>query len=169
MGFNTYKFSKQNLEMIERTDNLTNQILEKIESNLIKEYLLEQKRNFGVNKIGGRIRKNRELIEIFKNNSNNYFVKMTENQRSFMKVFIDSVIKCKNNRIDFVVLGKNFGSQSKLVDPSFITINNVNKNLVEFFENFNFLKEIDIYFHELVKFDGYFLEVHEKYSKIIKR
>ena len=169
MGFNTYKFSKQNLEIIERTDNLTNHILEKIESNLIKEYLLEQKRNFGVNKIGGRIRKNKELIEIFKNNSNNYFVKMTENQRSFMKVFIDSVIKCENNRIDFVVLGKNFGSQSKLVDSSFITINNVNKILVEFFDNFNFLKEIDIYFHELVKFDGYYLEVNEKYSKIIKK
>ena len=168
MSFKTYKLSKNELLPITLKLDTTQKILKKIERIIIDEYLKEQKTNFGVNKIGNRIRKNKQLSEIFDNRSDYFFVKMTENKRSFMKVFIDAVINCQNKRIDFVVLEKKFGTYSKIVDPSFITIENIQKIINVFFNSFKFSKDIDIYFHELINFDGYRICEEKKYSRIIK-
>lgn len=167
MSFISYKFNTEN-NKIEKLNFVSEKIKEtllKIEKNIIDEYLSEQKRNFGVNKIGGRIRKNKELKIIF--NKNN-FIKMTENKRSFMKVFIDSIINSSNNKINFVILEKNFGTASKIVDGSFITLYNIEDIISNFTNNFKFINKVDIYFHELIKFDGYCIDEHKKYSKIYK-
>ena len=168
MSFKTYKLSKNTLLNIKNKEDSINGILQNIENSIIEEYLKEQTINFGVNKIGDRIRKNKQLTEIFKNDSNNFFVKMTENNRSFMKLFIDAVINCENNRIDFIVLEKQFGTSSKIVDQTFITIDKIQEILIVFFDNFKFLKDIDIYFHELIKFDGYTIHEEKKFSRITK-
>ena len=78
------------------------------------------------------------------------------------------MINYQNERIDFIVLAKNFGIYSKIVDPSFITIDNIKHTLIKFFKNFTFRNQVDIYFHELIKFDGYRISSQAKYSKITK-
>ena len=78
MSFKTYKLSKNELLPITLKLDTTQKILKKIERIIIDEYLKEQKTNFGVNKIGNRIRKNKQLSEIFDNRSDYFFVKMTE-------------------------------------------------------------------------------------------
>ena len=170
MSFTSYKLNLDSFQLnnIQINSNEKNLVLKNIEELFVLEYLNEQEFNGGVNKIGERLRKNNKLKLIFNNQELN-FVKMTGNKMSFMQLFINSIINSTSNEVNFIILENNFGIKSKIVDNTFVKISNIEDQLNDFFKNFKILKKLDIYFHELYKFDGYNFNIRKTYSTINKK
>lgn len=146
-----------------------NDRLKIIEENIIENYLLEQKNMVGIKGLGNKIR----YSTIIKNqldkidNGNNILIKMTENRRAFKHILIDSIYKFNNSNIFFLVLEKEFGKESKLVDNSFININEIIEEVSNFFQFFEPKINLPaIHFIEFSGFDKYRIQMIDGYSKI---
>lgn len=139
-----------------------------IEEEIISEYLNKQKHRVGISTLGNEIRFNKKLGEHFNVPiANNIIIKMTENRRSFFKVFLDTINDYKYLNIYFFVLERNFGSDSNLVDKSFPCINDVKHNLKLLLNNFKPTTNLSISVIEMCDFNDYFVQKYEGYTSII--
>ncbi|EHQ43244.1 hypothetical protein [Myroides odoratus] len=174
MNYNFYKFDyNDSIINIEKRTDLDEKIiqqLEKIEDEIVNEYLSAQEEKVGILKLGNQIRYNKTLKVLFDNpHDESVIIKMTENKRSFFNVFIESISKYQSKKIYFFILEDSFGKQSNLVDKTFIKIKDVKKTLHDFFTIFNLKKNAtEIYFIEMKGFSNYNITTFEEYSKIEK-
>ena len=145
--------------------------LKKIETEIIQEYLKKQEARTGIRTLGNEIKGNKIIHSQFSEENNNLLIKMTENRRSFINVFLDNIISNYNHNLYFLILEKNFGNTSRLVDRSFPDINFIRNTLNKFFDNFNTKNKINnIFFIELKGFNDYFCEeIADLGSKIHKK
>jgi hypothetical protein len=169
MKFNTYELLDSfQITQIENSE-LKKEIEKRfktIEQEIILEYLKKQEGKLGIKNLGNEIRYNSILKSEFKTTKNNkVIIKMTENRRSFIKVFLDNWIYHNNKDIYYFILEKTFGNDSKIVDNSFISINEVKEELLKFYSYF---KKTNIgpkvYFIELKGFNDYNVIDNEGYS-----
>ena len=142
MNYNTYELS-DNFEIKPLfNSDLDSEIIKRlttIENEIIKEYKKKQKGKLGIKNLGNEIRYNSTLKEVFNTLINNkIIVKMTENRRSFIKVFLNNWFSHNNSEIYYLILESSFGNESRMVDSSFIRINEIREELKEF--NFYFRK-----------------------------
>lgn len=152
-------------------DNNISEALEEIEKEIIREYLMEQDGKIGIRALGNRIRYNEVLKSYFSVPLNkNVIIKVTENRRSFIKIFIDNWIEFNTLDIYFFVLENDFGLDSNLVDNSFIRLKEIEEELSRFFSFFQPKgNRPKIHVIEFKGFSDYLIEKFEGYSKIIKR
>lgn len=174
MNYNFYKLEhNDSMTSIEKRTNLDEKIiqrLEKIEDEIVNEYLLAQEDKIGILKLGNKIRHNKTLKTLFDSlYDESVIIKMTENKRSFFNVFIKSISKYQSKKIYFFILEDSFGKESNLVDKTFINIKDAKRILYDFFSIFNLKKNTsEIYIIEMKGFSNYYISTFEKYSKIEK-
>ena len=174
MKYNIYKLLEgKELSIITKDyldQNIANK-LEIIEEEIIKEYLLKQDGKTGITTLGNEIRFNSILKEIFSaKNEKEIIIKMTENKRSFLKIFIDTWIDFSEYPVYFFILDTTFGTESNLVDNSFIKLKEIKAKLNSFFQHFH-PKSLDneIYFIEFKGFTNYFISEENGFTKIINK
>ena len=84
---------------------------------------------------------------------------MTENRRSFIKVFIENLYNQNDKSLFYMILQRDFGNKSNLVDKSFADISDIEKSLSLFFKYFNSKNNLtNIFFIEITSFEGYDFE-----------
>jgi hypothetical protein len=142
--------------------------LDIIQNQITLEYLKKQEGKLGIKNLGNEIRFNKILkneFNILKDNK--IIVKMTENRRSFIKVFIDNWINNNTSEIYYFILEDGFGNTSNIVDGSFIRINEIKEELLSFY---NYFQKITfgpkISFIEVKEFNKYHLIDNEGYTRI---
>ncbi len=94
---------------------------------------------------------------------------MTENKRSFFKVFFDSINRYKNLNIYFFILERNFGVDSNLVDKSFPCVDEIKTNLKLLLNNFRPSEKLSVSIIEMSDFSDYFVQKYEGFSSINKK
>jgi len=164
--------SKSVIEKIDKkiSDKL-NDKLKIIESEIILEYLKKQKGRFGIKNLGNEIRYNKNIQNQFNSSFNNeVLLKITEHYRSFLYFFISKLSAYKKEDVYFLIISREFGIKSKIVDKSFPDIQEIKEQINFLSENFkikNFAR--NIYFIEIIYFKDYiFEEMDKNYSKIVK-
>lgn len=177
------KFSKMNYNIYQLLDDfeinpvlnsdLNSEIkvrLRTIEKEIVKEFLKKQEGKLGIKNLGNEIRYNSILKKEFNNSINKkVIVKMTENRRSFIKVFLSNWFVHDNSEIYYLILESSFGNDSRIVDSSFIRINEIREELKEF--NSFFRKTTigpKIYFIELKGLSDHHIIDNEGYSILQK-
>jgi hypothetical protein len=145
-------------------------LLSKIQIEMVNLYQTKQVRDLGVKSLGNEIRYSKELNKLFENSiCGAYIIRFTENNRYFLSKFIDVTMNVKEKEIFFLILNNEFGKESKLVDNSFIRINQVKTELVNFFEFYKAKIELpQIYFIEMTAFSNYFFEERNGFKFIHK-
>lgn len=135
-----------------------------------EEYLKKQEGKIGIKNLGNEIRYNKQIKKILKEPAGNIqLIKLTENKRSFIKVFIDNCYLIDTKSLVYFILEEEFGKRSQLVDKTFASIKDIQNELLNFFNVFIPRKSIEtIYFAEFCGFDGYFIEEFEGYTKMVK-
>ena len=142
-----------------------------IEGEISKEFFLKQSGRAGITSLGNEIRYNKTIQQAFKEEiNNNKLIKLTENKRSFMNVFIETLAENTAETVWFLILEREFGEKSKLVDKTFADISDI-KPKIDLIKKAFRLTETSrkIYFIEVKAFSSYYFEtVANKYSKIHK-
>lgn len=177
MKFNCYRLkikgSKVNLEqrLNDEINDEINSRLNTIEIEIVNEYLKKQEGKVGIRNLGNEMRYNEVLkTEFSTERDNDIIFKLTENRRSFFKVFIESWINFKGKNIYFFILESNFGNTSNLVDNSFIRLKEIEEDLQLFFECFEIKGSApQISIIEMKDFDNYRLEGIGKYTRLHKK
>jgi hypothetical protein len=146
------------------------QLLYNIQEEIIILYEEKQFKNHGIKSLGNEMRYSENLNRYLENSELEfYIIKFTENKRSFLGKFLDTTLKVKESQIYFLIFGDEFGKESKLVDNSFIRIEQVKKDLITFFDMYKpriLLPEIS--FIEITSFTGCFFEDRRGYNFIHK-
>lgn len=173
MKFNLYRLDAEFNLVNEDQSTLNIDIkkrLETIESEIIDEYLRAQQGKLGIKKLGNEIRYNPVLKEEFNSlKEGKVIFKMTENKRAFIKVFIDNWIDFSKDQIFYFVLENQFGTTSKLVDNSFIRLNDIREELSRFYKHFKPTNSgPQIFIVEMKGFSDYYIVDNEGYSSIHK-
>ena len=144
------------------------QKLDKLAQLILDEYLMKQVSKKGIKNLGNEIRYNKKIEELFAASSEEILIKLTENKRSFLNVFIDSIDTYRSKDIYFLILEKNFGSLSQIVDKTFISIRDIEGQIEKLSRNFSFRKKNSrVFFVEFKGIKDYFISQSEGYSKII--
>jgi hypothetical protein len=151
--------------------DLDNKIYERlliIENQILKEFLLKQEGKVGIKNLGNEIRYNKVLKSEFSNlKDNQLIIKLTENRRSFIKVFLDNWIENKHSELYFLILEGEFGRNSNIVDKTFISINEVQDELSTFIKYFKPNNLVpSIFFVEFKGFENYNLINMSGYTSI---
>ena len=169
MKFNIYKLTddfKIDQLLEEELDLQIEKRLTIIENEITNEYIRKQEGKLGIKNLGNEIRYNQVLKNQFNTLINNQtIIKMTENRRSFIKVFLDNWITHNSSEIYFFILENTFGSESNIVDASFIRINEINDELSKF--NSYFKKTTsgpNVYFIEFKGFSRYHIIDNEGFT-----
>ena len=162
MKYNLYTLTKDSsIQKIEPKD-LEESIktkLDKIQIEIVAEYKKKQEGRTGIRSLGNEIRNNKIIKNIFSEENKNVLIKMTENRRSFIKVFIENVCNQKGENLFFLILERGFGNVSNLVDKSFADISDIKKTLSLFFKYFKSKDNLkNVYFIEITSFNGYHIE-----------
>ena len=153
---------KKNYEL-ENTLNL-------IQNSIVELYKNKQEREHGIRSLGNEMRYSTALKGLLENNSlGAHIIKFTENNRYFLSKFIEVTLSTKGKEIFFLILHNDFGQESKLVDNSFIRINQVKKELKSFFNMYQPRINLpEISFIEITAFSNYFFEDRDGYNFIHK-
>ena len=140
MKFNLYTLTKNySIQKIE-SEGLEDSIkikLNKIQIEIIADYKRKQEGRTGIRSLGNEIRGNKMIKNIFSEEDKNVLIKMTENRRSFIKVFIENAYNQNDRSLFYMILQRDFGNKSNLVDKSFADISDIKKSLSLFFKYFN--------------------------------
>jgi len=173
MKYNLYSLNKINkIEKIntEGIDTNISYKIKLIEDSIIAEYLKKQEGMLGIKNLGNEIRLNPKIKSQFNSvDGNCILVKLTENRRSFLKIFCDAVINFSQSKLYFLILERDFGNQSNLVDKSFISISEIKEQLYDFFQHFSIQhRMLQVYFLEFTGFDEYYISNNAEFSKIKK-
>lgn len=144
--------------------------LEKIEEEIIKEYLAAQEGKIGITTLGNRLQYNKNFKNLFGTiNENITLVQATENKRAFLKLLFETLKSYDSNIVYFFILNKKFGKESNLVDGTFINLDDIDKYLNLVIQSAQFNKKIDLKIVEMKSFSNYYIQKDENnYSKIIK-
>ncbi len=173
MVFSLYKLNEQGEIHLNDSNDLSPSIiksLEIIEEEIVSEYLKKQNYKVGIQNLGNEIRFNKKIEEQFNSPiDNNILIKMTENKRSFFKVFFDSINRYKNLNIYFFILERNFGVDSNLVDKSFPCVDEIKTNLKLLLNNFRPSEKLSVSIIEMSDFSDYFVQKYEGFSSINKK
>jgi hypothetical protein len=163
MKYKIYSFDWEEASVVEIQPSISkfknlNEILNEIQDEIVRIYSEIQLKNYGVKKLGNEMRYDEKLNRFFENPSLDYLiVKLTENKRYFLKKFIDYCSINIEKDVYFLILEKSFGKQSKLVDNSFLTINDVKSELRQFAINFSPQRKTPkFYFIEILDFTNYY-------------
>lgn len=175
MKYKIYTFNWEQASVIEISNlpaefvNL-DKLLREIQDQIVRIYIEIQTKNYGVKKIGNEMRYDDNLNNFFENSSLDYLVvKLTENKRYFLKKFIDYCSIQNDKGVFFLILEKTFGKQSKLVDNSFLTINDVRNELSSFARNFSPQRKTPkFYFIEVIDFTDYYFSESNDFVYIHK-
>jgi len=175
MKYKIYAFNWEQASVIEipnlptEFDNL-DKLLREIQDQIVRIYIEIQTKNYGVKKLGNEMRYDDNLNNFFENSKLDYLiVKLTENKRYFLKKFIDYCSIQNDKEIFFLILEKSFGKQSKLVDNSFLTINDVKNELTSFAQNFSPQRKTPkFYFIEVIDFTDYYFSESNDFVYIHK-
>ncbi|MAW30808.1 MAG: hypothetical protein CMD15_02745 [Flavobacteriales bacterium] len=173
MKYNLYTLTKDSSIQKIESEDLEESIkikLEKIQIEIIAEYKRKQEGRIGIRSLGKEIRQNKIIKNIFSKEDKNVLIKMTENRRSFIKVFIENLYNQNDKSLFYMILQRDFGNKSNLVDKSFADISDIRKNLSLFFKYFNSKNNLtNIFFIEITAFQGYdFEQVTNITSKLYK-
>ena len=118
MNYNIYKLSDKfeiNPVLNSNLDSEIKERLSTIEKEIVEEYLKKQKGKLGIKNIGNEIRYNSILKKEFNNLINSkVIIKMTENKRSFIKVFLSNWFYFDNFEIYYFILESSFGNESRI-------------------------------------------------------
>jgi hypothetical protein len=173
MVFSLYKLNEYGEIHLNDSNELSPLIiksLEIIEEEIVLEYLKKQNYKVGIQNLGNEIRFNKKIEEQFNSPiGNNILIKMTENKRSFFKVFLDSINSYKDLNIYFFVLERNFGVDSNLVDKSFPCVDEIKNNLKLLLNNFRPSERLSVSIIEMCDFSDYFVQKYEGFSSINKK
>ena len=173
MKYNLYTLTKDSSIQKIESEDLEESIkikLEKIQIEIIEEYKRKQEGRMGIRSLGKEIRQNKIIKNIFSEEDKNVLIKMTENRRSFIKVFIENSYNLNDKSLFYMILQRDFGNKSNLVDKSFADISDIRKSLSLFFKYFNSKNNLtNIFFIEITSFQGYdFEQVTNITSKLYK-
>lgn len=157
-------------EFVEQNNDALDDLLNKIQAEIVRLYIEKQTKQAGIQKLGNEIRYSEVLNSYFENPSTGfYFIKSTENSRYFLSKFIDVTISLNHKELYFIILEDSFGKESKLVDNSFIRLHQIKKELGDFFSKYQPCVILPrIYFIELTGFTGHFFENRNGYNFIHK-
>ncbi len=173
MEYNLYRLNEYGEILLNESKELSPSIiksLEIIEEEIILEYFKKQNHKVGIQNLGNEIRFNKKIEEQFNSQvDNNILIKMTENKRSFFKVFFDSIDSYKNLNIYFFILERNFGIDSNLVDKSFPYVSEIKTNLKLLLDNFRPSEKLSVSIIEMCDFSDYFVQKYEGFSSINKK
>ena len=174
MRYNAYIFDLNTSKIQISEGDLPSHIkddLNVIETEITSEYIKKQDGKLGIKTLGNEIRYNDVLKSIFSTSKNdNVIIKLTENRRSFIKVFLDNWKKHINNNIYFLILDNEFGNLSNIVDKSFIRISEIEEELEGFFKFFSPKNQSpNIFFIEIKGFDKYNIISQKGYSQLFKK
>ncbi len=173
MEYNLYRLNEYGEILLNESKELSPSIiksLEIIEEEIILEYFKKQNHKVGIQNLGNEIRFNKKIEEQFNSQvDNNILIKMTENKRSFFKVFFDSIDSYKNLNIYFFILERNFGIDSNLVDKSFPCVSEIKTNLKLLLDNFRPSEKLSVSIIEMCDFSDYFVQKYEGFSSINKK
>ncbi len=173
MKINRHTYLWTENSFVSKTENdYHNAELEKeldiIEKEITTMYLLKQENKIGIKSLGNEIRKNKILTSIFYYCDNNITCfKMTENKRAFSHQLIEYLTKSNSENLRIYIIEKDFGLSSKLVDSSFLSIEDANKQLYKLQAIFKpRFSSIQIEFIEMFGFKMYNIWSDGNYSKI---
>lgn len=173
MEYNIYKLSDDFVLLDKQHDEVGSYVHDKLkilEDQLVHEYLKKQKGKLGIKNLGNEIRRNTILKTLFSSSTHNsIFIKMTENKRSFLNVFLNKWKEFNTSILYYIILENDFGRNSQIVDASFIRIKDINVELSSF-SNF-FGKKThgpDVYFIEIKGFSNHIIVDKQGFSSIIK-
>jgi len=161
-----FELKKTNISL---SDNLKSR-LKLIEIEIINEFFKKQKGKLGIRTLGNEIRYNKVIQNQFSEIKNNeVLLKMTEHHRSFLYFFSGKLAEFVNTNIYFLILSKQFGKSSQIVDLSFPCKDEITKQITILTSNFNLKNNRRIYFVEIESFEDYFFEaINNNYRKIHK-
>lgn len=173
MNYNLYNLSDNfeiNPILNSDLDSEIKERLKSIEKEIINEYLNKQEGKLGIKNLGNEIRYNSILKKEFNNSINSkVIVKMTENRRSFIKVFLSNWFIHDNSEIYYFILESSFGNESRIVDSSFIRINEIKEELKEFYSFFRkTTMGPKVFFIELKGLSAHHIIDNEGYSVLQK-
>jgi hypothetical protein len=169
----TFKWTDESFNLHSENGFCNSQIeheLKIIEREITSMYLLKQENKFGIKSLGNEIRKNKILTSIFyfSDDSLTCF-KMTENKRAFLHQLVEYLNKSESERIRIYIFEKEFGISSKMVDSTFLTIEDANKQLTKTQAIFKpRFTSIQIEFIEMCGFTNFNVWSDGNYSKIFK-
>lgn len=174
MKYNLYRtiITNESIDIIQsekRSIELDN-VLNRIQSEIVKIYEEKQDKEHGIKSLGNEMRYSIDLNRLFENKSlGAYIIKFTENNRYFLSKFIDVTLKINEKEIFFLILHNDFGRESKLVDNSFIRIQQVKKDLLSFFDLYKPRISLpEITFIEITAFSNHFFEDRSGFNFIYK-
>lgn len=174
MKYNLYETNLNNsaisFDFINHKNDKLAKLLDEIQVEIIHLYIQKQTQQAGILKLGNEMRYSPSLNSYFENPSQGfYLIKSTENSRYFLTKFIEATISLKEKEIYFVILEDSFGKESKLVDNSFIRINQIKKEILDFFTIFQPRHILPrIFFIEITGFTDYFFENRNGFNYIHK-
>jgi len=166
----TIKANIVHFEIVEQNNDALDELLNKIQIEIVSLYIEKQTKRSGIQKLGNEIRYSVVLNSYFENASTGfYLIKSTENSRYFVSKFIDVTKSKKQEALYFFILEDRFGKESKLVDSSFIRLNQIKKELQDFFSIYHPRIVLPkIYFIEITGFTDYFFENRKGFNFIHK-
>lgn len=125
MIFNLYELTSEFKIEPFPNNELDNSIINRlniIENQITSEFIKKQNGKLGIKNLGNELRYNTVLKKEFNCKDNKLIVKLTENRRSFIKIFIDNWVEYNDKEIFFLIFEDTFGNSSNIVDNSFIRI-----------------------------------------------
>lgn len=145
-------------------------LLHRIQSHIVDLYERKQEKEHGIKSLGNDMRYSIDLNSELENKSSEaYIIKFTENNRYFLSKFIEVTLNTEEKEIFFLILHNDFGRESKLVDNSFIRMNQVKKDLISFFNIYQpRIKLPEISFIEVTAFSNHFFEDRSGFNFIYK-
>ncbi len=174
MKYNLYKtkITANSIDFIRTEKRITEleMILNRIQFEIVNLYTNKQEKEHGIKSLGNEMRYSHELKLLLENKALGVFiVKFTENSRYFLSKFIDVTLNSTEKEIFFLILDNDFGRESKLVDNSFIRMNQVKKDLTSFFNLYQPRINLpEITFIEVTAFSNYFFEDRSGHNFIYK-
>lgn len=142
-----------------------------LEEEISSEFLKKQKGRIGIKSLGNEIRYNKSIKKILREENSDYvLLKMTENKRSFLTVFLNSLLDHPLKKIYFLIFSRDFGEKSMLVDKTFADIKDIKAQLNTVLKSFKLINsKRQIFFIEITAMTNYYFEtIEKKYSKIHK-
>lgn len=152
------------------SDDLTEDLVI-IEREITSMYLTKQENKLGIKSLGNEIRTNQLLTKIFYFSSEDLTCfKMTENKRAFLHQLIEYLNKSLSDKIRIYIFEKEFGNSSKMVDKTFFTIEDANKQLTKTQAIFKpRFSSIQIEFIEMCGFVNFNIWTNGEFSKIFPK
>lgn len=137
-------------------------------------YFLRQEGVYGIKSLGNAIRSDVLITELFKPEvGTSLLVKSTRNRSETEKLFISTVLSCRDlniNDVYFLVLSSELRQQSRIFDSSSMSIDSWRHTVDQLFKVFTPKYKLKVFFIEINSFPDCYFEHHPlkpEFSRII--